>query len=334
MACPRNRPFGAYVRCEAMADWIFEGNPRHYDLEAAVASSRDQWWGTPHFRDQMAVGDRVWLQVVGPKDPGIYYIATITSPTYEHSVEPSDPADGRDARFRWRTDIRFDYRVRPPLLRSELAEDAQLGSFRPFRGFEGSNVPVPPEIASALAARVASRLESLGLRPSPRSGLIRAEQPQHRDLPGLVVGQQQRHRAPGAVDGDQRADAAGHGAAGDRRHPGRCARPAHCAAPQRRELICIGHRLAFGPPAGVDVAEAAVEQRLRRLSGAGLPLRSGRAPGRPRPRPADVPAGESGQHRAGRPRACPVSLVPPPAGPTPEHVIPSGVSSRSASRSW
>jgi hypothetical protein len=34
-----------------MADWIFEGNPRNYDLEAAVASSREQWWGTPHFRD-------------------------------------------------------------------------------------------------------------------------------------------------------------------------------------------------------------------------------------------------------------------------------------------
>jgi predicted RNA-binding protein with PUA-like domain len=144
-----------------MADWIFEGNPRHYDLEAAVASSREQWWGTPHFRDQMAVGDRVWLQVVGPKDPGIYYIATITSPTYEYHVEPSDPAGDREAHFRWRTDIRFDYRVRPPLLRSELALDAELGTFRPFRGFEGSNVPVPPEIASALDARVASRLERL-----------------------------------------------------------------------------------------------------------------------------------------------------------------------------
>ena len=140
-----------------MTDWIFEGNPRHYDLEAAVASSREQWWGTPHFRDQMAVGDRVWLQVVGPKDPGIYYIATITSPTYEHDVGPSDPRH-----FRWRTDIRFDYRVQPPLLRTELEADAELGSFRPFRGFEGSNVPVPPDIASALAARTASRLEPLG----------------------------------------------------------------------------------------------------------------------------------------------------------------------------
>lgn len=145
-----------------MADWIFEGNPRHYDLAAAVASSREQWWGTPHFRDQMAVGDRVWLQVVGPKDPGIYYVAAITAPTYEHPVQPSDPRH-----FRWRTDIRFDYRVRPPLLRSELLEDAELGSFRPFRGFEGSNVPVPPDIASALAARAASRLEPLGLPARP-----------------------------------------------------------------------------------------------------------------------------------------------------------------------
>ena len=143
-----------------MADWIFEGNPRHYDLEAAVASSRSQWWGTPHFRDQMSVGDRVWLQVVGPKDPGIYYVATIISPTYEHAAEASEAPEARH--FRWRTDIRFDYRVQPPLLRSELEADAVLGSFRPFRGFEGSNVPVPPEIASALAARAASRLEPLG----------------------------------------------------------------------------------------------------------------------------------------------------------------------------
>jgi len=30
-----------------MADWIFQGNTRHYDLDAAVTASREQWWGTP-----------------------------------------------------------------------------------------------------------------------------------------------------------------------------------------------------------------------------------------------------------------------------------------------
>src|SRR5215510_5698200 len=100
-------------------------------------------------------------QVVGPKDPGIYYVATIVSETYEHPVQPSDLAH-----FRWRTDIRFNCRIRPPLLRSELLEDVQLGSFRPFRGFQGSNVPVPPDVAAALAARAAPRLEPL----SPENG--------------------------------------------------------------------------------------------------------------------------------------------------------------------
>jgi hypothetical protein len=139
-----------------MADWIFQGNPRHHDLGALVAGGREQPWGTPRFRDRMAVGDRVRLQVVGPKDPGIYYVATIVSETYEHPVQPSDPEH-----IRWRTDIRFDYRILPPLLRSELLEDVQLGSFRPFRGFQGSNVPLPPGIAAALAARAAPRLEPL-----------------------------------------------------------------------------------------------------------------------------------------------------------------------------
>ena len=144
-----------------MTDWIFEANERHYDLGAAVASSRVQWWGTPHFRDRMAVGDRVWLQVAGPKDPGIYYVATIVSPTYSHAASASDGESDAEEHRRWRTDIRFDYRVQPPLLRTELEADATLAPFRPFRGFEGSNVPVPDEIVAALSARVASRLEPL-----------------------------------------------------------------------------------------------------------------------------------------------------------------------------
>lgn len=140
-----------------MTDWIFEGNEHHYDLAAALASSREQWWGTPHFRDRITVGERVWLQIAGPKDPGIYYVATVTSPTYEHAVDESE-----EGHRRWRTDIRFDYRVQPPLLRTELEADAELSSFRPFRGFEGSNVPVPAEIAAVLEARVTGRLEPLG----------------------------------------------------------------------------------------------------------------------------------------------------------------------------
>ena len=84
-----------------MADWIFQGSPREHDLGARIAASPEQWWGTPRYRDRMAVGDRVWVQVTGPHHPGIYYVATIVSATYEHPLRPGEPAYAR-----WRTDIR------------------------------------------------------------------------------------------------------------------------------------------------------------------------------------------------------------------------------------
>jgi hypothetical protein len=141
-----------------MTDWIFQGNRKRYDLEAAIAASRLHWWSTPRYRDRTATGDRVWLQIVGRDQPGIYYVATISAPTYEDPEwQVADPAFGR-----WRTDIRFDYRIDPPLLRTELLATAELSSFRPFRGFQGSTVPVPPDVAAALSERAAPRLEPLG----------------------------------------------------------------------------------------------------------------------------------------------------------------------------
>jgi hypothetical protein len=80
-----------------MADWIFQGSPREHDLDARIAASPEQWWGTPRYRDRMAVGDRVWAQVTGPHHPGIYYVATIVSATYEHPLRPGEPAYARVA---------------------------------------------------------------------------------------------------------------------------------------------------------------------------------------------------------------------------------------------
>jgi CRISPR-associated Cas5-like protein len=147
-----------------MTDWIFQGNGKRYDLDAAINASRLQSWRTPRYRDRTSAGDRVWLQVVGRADPGIYYVAAITAATYE------DPEwrDGDSASARWRTDVRFDYRIDPPLLRVELLASGELASFRPFRGFQGSTVPVPPPVAAALGKRAAPRLEPLGPDASPQ----------------------------------------------------------------------------------------------------------------------------------------------------------------------
>ena len=94
----------------------------------------------------------MWLQIVGPDRPGIYYVATIVSLAYMRIREQFGP---------WQTDIRWDYRIEPPLPRSELVSDSVLQSFRPFRGFQGSNVPVPADIASRLSELAGPRLVPL-----------------------------------------------------------------------------------------------------------------------------------------------------------------------------
>ena len=138
-----------------MTDWIFQGNRKQEELESALAASRLRSWRTPRYRDRAVAGDWVWVQLVGRKNPGLYYVGTITGPTHEDS----EWHEGDSPYARWRTEVRFDFRIDPPLLRGELVATVGLSSFRPFGGFQGSTVPVPADIAGALRVRARSRLD-------------------------------------------------------------------------------------------------------------------------------------------------------------------------------
>jgi hypothetical protein len=144
-----------------VTDWIFQANPKRYDVHAAVVRSTDDSWNTPIHRDTVAVGDRVWLSIVGPVSPGLYYIAEITSLPYEKP----------ESEFgRWHSDIRYVYRIEPPLLRAELVADPALGNVRLLRGFQGSNALLPADVAQRLEELVSGRLRALGGTQGPALG--------------------------------------------------------------------------------------------------------------------------------------------------------------------
>lgn len=128
-----------------MTDWIFQAD---HLVDDEVAENPRDWWNTPHHRDKITIGDRVWIQVSGRHSPGLHYVATVVSDVYESTecMDPERPGFGR-----WRTDVRFEYRIDPPLPRARLLNDPFLGSFKPFRGFQASNKPVPDAIAARLA---------------------------------------------------------------------------------------------------------------------------------------------------------------------------------------
>jgi HJR/Mrr/RecB family endonuclease len=156
--------------------WIFQCNPKRFDLERALARSPDINWNAPLQRSEIAVGDRVWLAIVGQRDPGIHYLATITSPPY---TVPEDEFG------RWRTGLHFEYRLDPFLSRVEVLDDPVLGRITAFRGFQGTNRLISLEAGQRLEALAHDRLQPLA-----------SAQPRGIPPPDLDVGRSiERHTA-------------------------------------------------------------------------------------------------------------------------------------------
>ena len=134
-------------------EWVFQVNPERFDLQKAIASSNDGTWSTPRYRDLIAVGQRVWMATVGKVDPGLAYVASITTPVYE---QPDDEFGN------WKADIRFEYAITPVLSRAEIQGDPLLAGVHALRGFQGTNAPLPREVSERLWERVQGRLVPLG----------------------------------------------------------------------------------------------------------------------------------------------------------------------------
>ena len=59
-----------------MPSWIFQGNPKIYDLTAAVRALKEETWLVQQHRAEIRVGDRVYLWESGP-EAGIVAVAEV-----------------------------------------------------------------------------------------------------------------------------------------------------------------------------------------------------------------------------------------------------------------
>ena len=95
-----------------MADWIFQANPKHYDLEAALRELDEIAWRVPQYTGDIHVGDGVFLWRSG-KEAGVVGIGTVAAapsllpvPDGERSYVLKPGAEGRE-------ETRVVLRVRP-----------------------------------------------------------------------------------------------------------------------------------------------------------------------------------------------------------------------------
>ncbi|MFM7437083.1 MAG: EVE domain-containing protein [Snowella sp.] len=131
-----------------MNHWLFQGNPKYYRIQDAIAAFETMPWLVTRYAKEMQVGDGVLVWIAGP-DAGIYAIAEIielpqvleTIPDAEYWTIPvSSKKDKPRAQLRFLRKL-----LGQPLRKHELKQDLILKDLLVIKAPNSTNFKVTPE---------------------------------------------------------------------------------------------------------------------------------------------------------------------------------------------
>lgn len=139
--------------------WIFQGNPRIYDVRGAVRALDEDVWLVKRYASDIHDEDRVYLWESG-SGAGVIGLGEVTDEVREREDEVNrftlDPSSLEG--IRPRVSIRILGYTDPILTRAEIAADDRLQDLSILHFAQGTNFPVTPAEASALDELLSTRL--------------------------------------------------------------------------------------------------------------------------------------------------------------------------------
>jgi MoxR-like ATPase len=148
--------------------WIFQGNPKYFQMDAYLESRQEFSWTVNQHATEIKTGDRVYIWRAG-ENSGIVAVAEATS---DVAVQPDDFSGywieaPKDNEKRERVRLRLlELRTRTTLLRSDLR--LKLPDLRIISSPQGTNFPITPQqdavIRQLLAGQPAAPLPT---EPTP-----------------------------------------------------------------------------------------------------------------------------------------------------------------------
>jgi predicted RNA-binding protein with PUA-like domain len=142
-----------------MRTWIFQGNPKLFDMEGYLAASAGLiTWTVSNYADQIFPGDSVYIWQSQGEDPALAGIVAEGTITEHPSIQKNDPLsvdfwrqpEEHDERMRVRIRLNRIATKREILKREWMKDDSVLRSLSILRLARGTNFPVEEPEAKRL----------------------------------------------------------------------------------------------------------------------------------------------------------------------------------------
>ena len=106
--------------------WVFQGNPKVYDFEAALSQNILVDWTVSAHKDKIKIGDKVILWITG-KQAGCYALAEVTSEPYIKSLSPDEHLWKAENKNLLKVDLKIIHDlVSRPVLKSDIVKSDVL----------------------------------------------------------------------------------------------------------------------------------------------------------------------------------------------------------------
>jgi hypothetical protein len=127
--------------------WIFQANPKIYDVQAALEVLATLQWVTRHSFREIHAGDEVYIWQAGPSAGIIATVRVLTEPTVEpaSSHEPAFLTNAALSQAERRVWLAVERVFATPVLKVELLEHPVLATLGPIQFANATNFAVKPD---------------------------------------------------------------------------------------------------------------------------------------------------------------------------------------------
>ena len=130
--------------------WIFQANPKLYDIDGALSHLTEMTWQVSAYNDQILPGDEVFLWKSGDEAGVVAEATVLTPPSIMESSEEERRFAHDTEKFagsQRRVRLRIDAVIKPPLSRDVVRADVRLADLSIVKFSQGTNFAVTPEQA-------------------------------------------------------------------------------------------------------------------------------------------------------------------------------------------